>query len=181
MSVDEPDTQSNSIYTIFPFNKQCVCVVIMFRVPGVEHVKMGFYCRVCFLFYSNEETAKKTHCSSQAHYDKLQVRPAPPTGGFDVAASLQTAAVVSETPGEGADQGREEEREEELLMTSLPPRRHVSFRRFLSVVLSCASQSRCHGDEVVSCVDCCFTRTAAEVKLVQQSRACLESSLSLLV
>ncbi|XP_037318258.2 matrin 3-like 1.2 [Pungitius pungitius] len=39
---------------------------------GVEHVKMGFYCRVCFLFYSNEETAKKIHCSSQAHYDKLQ-------------------------------------------------------------------------------------------------------------
>nr|XP_046261503.1 matrin 3-like 1.2 [Scatophagus argus]XP_046261504.1 matrin 3-like 1.2 [Scatophagus argus] len=39
---------------------------------GVEHVKMGYYCRVCFLFYSNEETAKKTHCSSKAHYDKLQ-------------------------------------------------------------------------------------------------------------
>lgn len=39
---------------------------------GVEHVKMGYYCRVCFLFYSNEETAKKTHCSSQMHYDKLQ-------------------------------------------------------------------------------------------------------------
>lgn len=37
-------------------------------------MKMGYYCRVCFLFYSNEETAKKTHCSSQAHYDKLQVR-----------------------------------------------------------------------------------------------------------
>nr|XP_019968137.1 PREDICTED: matrin-3-like [Paralichthys olivaceus] len=39
---------------------------------GVEHVKTGFYCRVCFLFYSNEDMAKKTHCSSQAHYDKLQ-------------------------------------------------------------------------------------------------------------
>ncbi|CAI5653140.1 unnamed protein product [Oreochromis niloticus] len=39
---------------------------------GVEHVKAGFYCRICFLFYSNEDTAKKTHCSSQAHYDKLQ-------------------------------------------------------------------------------------------------------------
>ncbi|XP_074529628.1 matrin 3-like 1.2 [Halichoeres trimaculatus] len=39
---------------------------------GVEHVKMGYYCRVCFLFYSNEDTAKKTHCSSKAHYDKLQ-------------------------------------------------------------------------------------------------------------
>ncbi|XP_029020205.1 matrin 3-like 1.2 [Betta splendens] len=39
---------------------------------GVEHVKMGYYCRVCFLFYSNEGTAKKTHCSSKTHYDKLQ-------------------------------------------------------------------------------------------------------------
>ncbi|XP_027864659.1 matrin 3-like 1.2 isoform X2 [Xiphophorus couchianus] len=39
---------------------------------GVEHVKMGYYCRLCFLFYSNEEKAKKAHCSSQAHYDKLQ-------------------------------------------------------------------------------------------------------------
>ncbi|XP_068180960.1 matrin 3-like 1.2 [Antennarius striatus] len=39
---------------------------------GAEHVKAGFYCRICFLFYSNEETAKKTHCSSRAHYDKLQ-------------------------------------------------------------------------------------------------------------
>ncbi|XP_026198381.1 matrin 3-like 1.2 [Anabas testudineus] len=39
---------------------------------GVEHVKMGYYCRVCFLFYSNEDTAKKTHCSSKMHYEKLQ-------------------------------------------------------------------------------------------------------------
>uniref|UniRef100_A0A8C2HIE0 Matrin 3-like 1.1 n=1 Tax=Cyprinus carpio TaxID=7962 RepID=A0A8C2HIE0_CYPCA len=43
------------------------------NVPvGVEFVKMGYYCRVCFLFYSNEDTAKKIHCSSQAHYDKLK-------------------------------------------------------------------------------------------------------------
>ncbi|XP_057205677.1 matrin 3-like 1.2 isoform X3 [Triplophysa rosa] len=43
------------------------------NVPvGVEFVKMGYYCRVCFLFYSNEETAKKVHCCSQAHYDKLK-------------------------------------------------------------------------------------------------------------
>ncbi|XP_068596728.1 matrin-3-like [Brachionichthys hirsutus] len=39
---------------------------------GVEHVKAGFYCRICFLFYSNEDTAKKTHCSSKEHYGKLQ-------------------------------------------------------------------------------------------------------------
>ncbi|XP_057705580.1 matrin-3 isoform X3 [Corythoichthys intestinalis] len=42
------------------------------RAIGVEHVKMGYYCRVCLLFYSNENMAKKTHCSSKAHYDKLQ-------------------------------------------------------------------------------------------------------------
>jgi len=42
-------------------------------VSGVEFVKMGYYCRICFLFYSNEDTAKKIHCSSQAHYDKLKV------------------------------------------------------------------------------------------------------------
>ncbi|TSK28132.1 Matrin-3 [Bagarius yarrelli] len=43
------------------------------NVPvGVEFVKMGYYCRVCFLFYSNEDTAKKVHCSSQAHYEKLK-------------------------------------------------------------------------------------------------------------
>lgn len=43
---------------------------------GVEHVKLGYYCRVCLLFYSNEDMAKKTHCSSKTHYEKLQVSPA---------------------------------------------------------------------------------------------------------
>ncbi|XP_061130740.1 matrin 3-like 1.2 isoform X2 [Syngnathus typhle] len=42
------------------------------KAIGVEHIKMGYYCRVCLLFYSNEDVAKKTHCSSQMHYDKLQ-------------------------------------------------------------------------------------------------------------
>lgn len=43
------------------------------NVPvGVEFVKMGYYCRVCFLFYSNEDTAKRVHCCSQSHYDKLK-------------------------------------------------------------------------------------------------------------
>ncbi|XP_026991239.2 RNA-binding protein 20-like [Tachysurus fulvidraco] len=43
------------------------------NVPvGVEFLKMGYYCRVCFLFYSNEDNAKKVHCSSQAHYEKLK-------------------------------------------------------------------------------------------------------------
>ncbi|XP_061541148.1 matrin 3-like 1.2 isoform X1 [Phycodurus eques] len=42
------------------------------KAIGVEHIKLGYYCRVCLLFYSNEDMAKKTHCSSQTHYDKLQ-------------------------------------------------------------------------------------------------------------
>uniref|UniRef100_A0A8C6SNF3 Matrin-type domain-containing protein n=1 Tax=Neogobius melanostomus TaxID=47308 RepID=A0A8C6SNF3_9GOBI len=41
-----------------------------------EQVKMGYYCRVCSLFYSNEDAAKRSHCSSREHYDRLQVRDA---------------------------------------------------------------------------------------------------------
>ncbi|KAJ8254954.1 hypothetical protein GJAV_G00199270 [Gymnothorax javanicus] len=39
---------------------------------GVEYLKKGFYCKVCFLFFSNEDTAKKVHCSSQSHYQKYK-------------------------------------------------------------------------------------------------------------
>ncbi|KAJ8394050.1 hypothetical protein AAFF_G00053940 [Aldrovandia affinis] len=39
---------------------------------GVEYVKMGYYCRVCFQFYSKEDSAKKVHCSSLSHYQKLK-------------------------------------------------------------------------------------------------------------
>ncbi|MEE6479008.1 hypothetical protein FKM82_012095 [Ascaphus truei] len=42
---------------------------------GVDYVvpKTGFYCKLCSLFYTNEEVAKFTHCSSLAHYQKLKV------------------------------------------------------------------------------------------------------------
>ncbi|KAK3565100.1 hypothetical protein QTP86_033156, partial [Hemibagrus guttatus] len=60
-SVKKPETTTD---TLGPYEP---------NVPvGVEFVKMGYYCRVCFLFYSNEDTAKKVHCSSQAHYEKLK-------------------------------------------------------------------------------------------------------------
>ncbi|KAF5905425.1 zinc finger protein, partial [Clarias magur] len=41
---------------------------------GVDFVvpKTGFFCKLCSLFYGNEETAKKTHCSSQRHYENMQ-------------------------------------------------------------------------------------------------------------
>ncbi|XP_051784424.1 zinc finger protein 638 isoform X2 [Erpetoichthys calabaricus] len=41
---------------------------------GVEFVvpKTGFYCKVCMLFYANEELAKKNHCGSFKHYQNLE-------------------------------------------------------------------------------------------------------------
>uniref|UniRef100_A0A7N5J8R0 Matrin-3-like n=1 Tax=Ailuropoda melanoleuca TaxID=9646 RepID=A0A7N5J8R0_AILME len=45
------------------------------NVPvGVNYVvpRTGFYCKLCSLFYTNEDSAKKVHCSSLAHYQKLK-------------------------------------------------------------------------------------------------------------
>ncbi|XP_072478265.1 RNA-binding protein 20 [Notamacropus eugenii] len=41
---------------------------------GVEFVvpRTGFYCKLCGLFYTNEETAKTSHCRSSIHYRNLQ-------------------------------------------------------------------------------------------------------------
>uniref|UniRef100_A0A3B4CPL4 RNA binding motif protein 20 n=1 Tax=Pygocentrus nattereri TaxID=42514 RepID=A0A3B4CPL4_PYGNA len=44
-------------------------------VSGVEFIvpRTGFYCKLCGLFYTSEETAKTTHCRSTVHYRNLQV------------------------------------------------------------------------------------------------------------
>nr|XP_020643651.1 matrin-3 isoform X2 [Pogona vitticeps]XP_020643652.1 matrin-3 isoform X2 [Pogona vitticeps]XP_020643653.1 matrin-3 isoform X2 [Pogona vitticeps]XP_020643654.1 matrin-3 isoform X2 [Pogona vitticeps] len=45
------------------------------NVPvGVNYVvpRTGFYCKLCSLFYTNEDAARKVHCSSLAHYQKLK-------------------------------------------------------------------------------------------------------------
>uniref|UniRef100_A0AAY3ZYG3 Matrin-type domain-containing protein n=1 Tax=Denticeps clupeoides TaxID=299321 RepID=A0AAY3ZYG3_9TELE len=41
---------------------------------GIDFVvpKMGYFCKLCSLFYSSEETAKKSHCSSMRHYQNVQ-------------------------------------------------------------------------------------------------------------
>ncbi|XP_053236473.1 matrin-3 [Podarcis raffonei] len=44
-----------------------VPVGMSFVVP-----RTGFYCKLCSLFYTNEDAAKKVHCSSLAHYQKLK-------------------------------------------------------------------------------------------------------------
>ncbi|XP_017947523.1 matrin-3 isoform X1 [Xenopus tropicalis] len=53
-------------YTIGPFQPD--------NPVGVEYVipKTGFYCKLCSLFYTNEEAAKISHCSSLPHYQKLK-------------------------------------------------------------------------------------------------------------
>ncbi|XP_078267406.1 matrin-3-like isoform X2 [Rhinoraja longicauda] len=41
---------------------------------GLDYVvpKTGFYCKLCCLFYTNEETAKQTHCGTIEHYQRLK-------------------------------------------------------------------------------------------------------------
>ncbi|KAM4704345.1 RNA-binding protein 20 [Rhinophrynus dorsalis] len=41
---------------------------------GMEFVvpRTGFYCKLCGLFYTSEETAKTSHCRSRVHYKNLQ-------------------------------------------------------------------------------------------------------------
>ncbi|XP_078267397.1 matrin-3-like isoform X2 [Rhinoraja longicauda] len=41
---------------------------------GLDFVvpKTGYYCTLCCLFYTKEEVAKKTHCGSLPHYQKLK-------------------------------------------------------------------------------------------------------------
>uniref|UniRef100_A0A3P9MJK1 Matrin-type domain-containing protein n=1 Tax=Oryzias latipes TaxID=8090 RepID=A0A3P9MJK1_ORYLA len=50
-------------------------VDIFFPPVGQEHVvpKSGFFCNICSVFYLTEKAAKEVHCSSQRHYENLQV------------------------------------------------------------------------------------------------------------
>uniref|UniRef100_A0A8C6LPR7 RNA binding motif protein 20 n=1 Tax=Nothobranchius furzeri TaxID=105023 RepID=A0A8C6LPR7_NOTFU len=45
----------------------------IFFLIGVEFIvpKAGFYCKLCGLFYTSEDTAKATHCRSTVHYRNL--------------------------------------------------------------------------------------------------------------
>ncbi|XP_060692989.1 matrin-3-like [Hemiscyllium ocellatum] len=41
---------------------------------GLDYVvpKAGYYCKLCRLFYTSEETAKQTHCGTVEHYERLK-------------------------------------------------------------------------------------------------------------
>ncbi|XP_036407663.1 zinc finger protein 638 [Megalops cyprinoides] len=53
-------------YKIPPFSPNSP-VGLEFVVP-----KTGFFCKLCSLFYGNEDAAKKTHCGSLKHYQNLE-------------------------------------------------------------------------------------------------------------
>ncbi|KFO19319.1 Matrin-3 [Fukomys damarensis] len=74
------------------------------NVPvGIDYVipKTGFYCKLCSLFYTNEEVAKNTHCSSLPHYQKLKwsKRAALTEREGGAAAAAAAAAEVKSLPG----------------------------------------------------------------------------------
>uniref|UniRef100_A0AAY4E6C4 Uncharacterized protein n=1 Tax=Denticeps clupeoides TaxID=299321 RepID=A0AAY4E6C4_9TELE len=39
---------------------------------NIVFVKIGYFCKLCFLFYSNEHSAKVLHCRGKAHYENLK-------------------------------------------------------------------------------------------------------------
>ncbi|XP_066509174.1 RNA-binding protein 20-like isoform X2 [Hoplias malabaricus] len=50
-------------------------IISEYSIPlGVEFIvpRTGFFCKLCGLFYTSEETAKTTHCRSTVHYRNLQ-------------------------------------------------------------------------------------------------------------
>ncbi|XP_075066402.1 matrin-3 isoform X2 [Mixophyes fleayi] len=65
-SATEINTSESSEYTLGPYQVD--------NPVGVEYVvpKTGFYCKLCSLFYTTEDVAKVTHCSSLPHYQKLK-------------------------------------------------------------------------------------------------------------
>uniref|UniRef100_A0A8B9HTQ5 RNA binding motif protein 20 n=1 Tax=Astyanax mexicanus TaxID=7994 RepID=A0A8B9HTQ5_ASTMX len=51
-------------------------IISEYSIPlGVEFIvpRTGFFCKLCGLFYTSEDTAKTTHCRSTVHYRNLQV------------------------------------------------------------------------------------------------------------
>jgi len=64
-------------YCLLPLQYNYLCTTTcVFLVTGQKYVipVSGFFCKLCHRFYNSENAAKISHCQSQAHYDKFQVR-----------------------------------------------------------------------------------------------------------
>ncbi|NXK09584.1 RBM20 protein, partial [Herpetotheres cachinnans] len=72
-SVEYPEVESKRRHSLPGWEQEDVFTELSIPL-GVEFVvpRTGFYCKLCGLFYTNEETAKTSHCRSTVHYKNLQ-------------------------------------------------------------------------------------------------------------
>ncbi|NWX82793.1 RBM20 protein, partial [Nothoprocta ornata] len=72
-SLEYPETEAKRSHSPPGWEQEDVFTELSIPL-GVEFVvpRTGFYCKLCGLFYTNEETAKTSHCRSTVHYKNLQ-------------------------------------------------------------------------------------------------------------
>uniref|UniRef100_A0A8C6ZNV5 RNA binding motif protein 20 n=1 Tax=Nothoprocta perdicaria TaxID=30464 RepID=A0A8C6ZNV5_NOTPE len=72
-SLEYPETEAKQSHSPPGWEQEDVFTELSIPL-GVEFVvpRTGFYCKLCGLFYTNEETAKTSHCRSTVHYKNLQ-------------------------------------------------------------------------------------------------------------
>ncbi|XP_027741541.1 RNA-binding protein 20 isoform X3 [Empidonax traillii] len=72
-SLEYPEVESKQRHSPPDWEQEDVFTELSIPL-GVEFVvpRTGFYCKLCGLFYTNEETAKTSHCRSTVHYKNLQ-------------------------------------------------------------------------------------------------------------
>ncbi|XP_053245211.1 RNA-binding protein 20 isoform X2 [Podarcis raffonei] len=72
-TTDFPEVESKRSYFSPSWEQEDVFTELSIPL-GMEFVvpRTGFYCKLCGLFYTNEEIAKTRHCRSTVHYKNLQ-------------------------------------------------------------------------------------------------------------
>ncbi|XP_051763790.1 RNA-binding protein 20 isoform X1 [Ctenopharyngodon idella] len=73
-SLPAPSPQTTDISAVSPSQDQEKAISEHSIPLGVEFIvpRTGFYCNLCGLFYTSEQTAKTSHCRSTIHYRNLQ-------------------------------------------------------------------------------------------------------------
>ncbi|KAL1251072.1 hypothetical protein QQF64_018868 [Cirrhinus molitorella] len=73
-SLPAPSPQATDIFAASPSQEQEKAISEHSIPLGVEFIvpRTGFYCNLCGLFYTSEQTAKTSHCRSTIHYRNLQ-------------------------------------------------------------------------------------------------------------
>ncbi|XP_051550807.1 RNA-binding protein 20-like [Myxocyprinus asiaticus] len=73
-SLPAPSPQMTDISAVSPSQGQEKAISEHSIPLGVEFIvpRTGFYCNLCGLFYTSEQTAKTSHCRSTIHYRNLQ-------------------------------------------------------------------------------------------------------------